>query len=1258
MDKKKGIILAIVLFLLIGLGTFVFANPSDKSLSGDNTQKPEVEPSTDGNELDESNTGENASEGENEEETVETLGTNSSTGKKPEVSTDNKPSNDEDDSYDLALAAVVKAEGSFSQEDTTSAKDLVSKVTDEKNKAELSERIEAVQNTIDVTALVKELENRVYNSENIGDMNDSRDYESNEEVNKKVDNLSNSDRKVALLATMDKLNKLLDDKTAPVIKGIEDGAYTNSDVSITILDDNEVTLKLNGKEVTLEDLKDIKEEGTYTLTVEDAAFNSASIEFTIDKTLKYSKLGITNITNYPDGTLDYVKLNEKIRVLVYFEEKLKVEPKVKVGGKEFTATYREYSSNPDKNEFAYYADIKITDDLKLDESEIAFEVYGYEDIAGNVGEVLTNNDINMSYKKVIFDKTAPTATVEYSTTDLTNKSVIVTLTASEEVEVLNAGTWNPKEGFGTVFKKSYPENATQTVTIRDKAGNESTVEVKIENIDKTAPTAIVEYSTTDLTNKSVIVTLTASEEVEVLNAGTWNPKEGFNTVFKKSYPENTTQTVTIRDKAGNESTVEVKIENIDKTAPTATVEYSTTDLTNKSVIVTLTANEEVEVLNAGTWNPKEGFGTVFKKSYPENATQTVTIRDKAGNESTVEVKIENIDKIAPTATVEYSTTELTNKSVVVTLTASEEVEVLNAGTWNPKEGFNTVFKKSYPENTTQTVTIRDKAGNESTVEVKIENIDKIAPDYNAVNFYVTGGYQKDNTYYAGYGDTIVAYIRTNEKLSDDLTFVLNYNGKSITLSGNNIEFIDENKETFTYLYRIKYEITDDVFYGFEDAEVTLAIKNVMDEAGNETTDHITGTTTINITNSNKVIIDIKAPDLFLTGANSETISWGSDFDESNLPIRYEDNITANENIKVNVWYNFKAVGSNTYETNLTKLDTKKAGLYYQYISVEDEVGNVSQNISKAYIVEDKIKPEINKTLETDLYLPIGAEFTVDDLLKNVTASDNNDGNISDKIYLHRIQDFNTQEILLAMDMNQERTYSVQFGVYDASGNKSFTLYRVHVVNQADYANTVISNINNAAANRLVVNILSPVTLSASDLNIPANKVIYGNGNLNIEGTLNINNSNIKLYNVNVKSDFSALVINPKVSGIVVDGGNYITTTGVQGEGTIRLNAYGSSSYNSDIVIKNAYIKGAIHLLNYNGSLDYITNNTLVLDNVENSSWIGILVLSDSNRFDQIALNTVYKNNNITMNYYGSTINYYAAIQNLNWQDRYFIEVTR
>ena len=37
MDKRKAIVIAVVLFLLIGLGTFVFANPSEERLDGNDT---------------------------------------------------------------------------------------------------------------------------------------------------------------------------------------------------------------------------------------------------------------------------------------------------------------------------------------------------------------------------------------------------------------------------------------------------------------------------------------------------------------------------------------------------------------------------------------------------------------------------------------------------------------------------------------------------------------------------------------------------------------------------------------------------------------------------------------------------------------------------------------------------------------------------------------------------------------------------------------------------------------------------------------------------------------------------------------------------------------------------------------------------------------------------------------------------------------------------------------------------------------------
>ena len=120
-------------------------------------------------------------------------------------------------------------------------------------------------------------------------------------------------------------------------------------------------------------------------------------------------LGITNIDDYKDETGKlYVKKGGKVRVLVYFDEKLGTEPTVKLGGKEITATYREASSKPENNSYAYYADIKITDELVLNEGVIPFEVYGYKDNAGNEGVLLTQDNVNMSsYPSVTLDNTKP-----------------------------------------------------------------------------------------------------------------------------------------------------------------------------------------------------------------------------------------------------------------------------------------------------------------------------------------------------------------------------------------------------------------------------------------------------------------------------------------------------------------------------------------------------------------------------------------------------------------------------------------------------------------------------------------------------------------------------------------------------------------------------------------------------------------------------------------------------------------------------------
>jgi len=150
-------------------------------------------------------------------------------------------------------------------------------------------------------------------------------------------------------------------------------------------------------------------EGINTITVRDIAGNESTYTFTYDSIAPvYSKLGILNKTRYVNKVEDltWAKEGDEVRILISFPEKLAVEPTVKVFGKEYTATYRPASSIPEQNIYYYMVDFTL--DETMPEGEIPFEVYGYADIAGNIGEKLDQTKINRDeYSKVIYDRTAP-----------------------------------------------------------------------------------------------------------------------------------------------------------------------------------------------------------------------------------------------------------------------------------------------------------------------------------------------------------------------------------------------------------------------------------------------------------------------------------------------------------------------------------------------------------------------------------------------------------------------------------------------------------------------------------------------------------------------------------------------------------------------------------------------------------------------------------------------------------------------------------
>ena len=129
----------------------------------------------------------------------------------------------------------------------------------------------------------------------------------------------------------------------------------------------------------------------------------------------YQTLGIFNTTHFSSGgDIHYATNGNNIRVLIWFKEKLEVEPKLALltndGYVDLEGNEAFKYSNDGREDVHYYiSNFILKDTMNLPEGEIQIKIYDYADAAGNVGETLTNEDINnASYTHVIYDKTPPT----------------------------------------------------------------------------------------------------------------------------------------------------------------------------------------------------------------------------------------------------------------------------------------------------------------------------------------------------------------------------------------------------------------------------------------------------------------------------------------------------------------------------------------------------------------------------------------------------------------------------------------------------------------------------------------------------------------------------------------------------------------------------------------------------------------------------------------------------------------------------------
>ncbi len=295
----------------------------------------------------------------------------------------------------------------------------------------------------------------------------------------------------------------------------------------------------------------------------------------------------------------------------------------------------------------------------------------------------------------------PTAEISYNITNKTNKDVIANLVdENRPITVTN------NDGSKTY---TFTENGTFTFEFVDDEGRKGSATANVDWIDKIAPEAEVTFSTTELTNEDVVATITFSKEnITVLSKDVQiaeNPVDKSKTI---TFEANASYELEFADSLGNVGTKTIAVDWIDKEAPTAELTYSTVNLTDQPVTVTMEPSEEVTVTN------NDGEMT---HTFTENGTFTFEFVDRAGNEGTATASVNWIAKV-PEYTLTYSTTEPTNQDVTVTLELEEGYRIVS------NNGSNTY---TFTENGESSFEYIDESGNRGIIPISVNWIDKVAP---------------------------------------------------------------------------------------------------------------------------------------------------------------------------------------------------------------------------------------------------------------------------------------------------------------------------------------------------------------------------------------------------------------------------------------------------------------------------------------------------------------------------------------------------
>ena len=304
----------------------------------------------------------------------------------------------------------------------------------------------------------------------------------------------------------------------------------------------------------------------------------------------------------------------------------------------------------------------------------------------------------------------PEISIEYSTDQKTNQDVVATFkTNRNDIVILNDNGSAPFD-----YTHTFKDNGSYVFEYQDWAGNnKSTITATVNWIDKEAPILEVKYEPETETEGEVTVTINSNEELQELEG--WELSDD-KLQLRKTYTQNTTEKLEIKDLLGNTASIDINVSNISTIPFTTSVSYSESEKTNEDVIVTITSNKELQPIEGWTLSADN---LTLSKTFESNVNMELEVRTQSGQSKTVNIVISNIDKDKPILNVEYSNQDETTDSVIVTVSSNEELKEKEGWTLSEDKLQQT---KEYDENTTEEVTFEDLVGNQEVVSIDIQNI--------------------------------------------------------------------------------------------------------------------------------------------------------------------------------------------------------------------------------------------------------------------------------------------------------------------------------------------------------------------------------------------------------------------------------------------------------------------------------------------------------------------------------------------------------